>query len=97
MPGRTIRSVIAESLSASCPVICSDETPWTDLLEAGGGMVVRDLTPAGLAAYLQRLALMSTGERVDAKISAADVYLTLRKQQLDENILDEVRLGPARP
>jgi len=60
-------------------------------------MVVRDLTPAGLAAYLQRLALMSPGERVDAKISAADVYLTWRKQQLDENILDEARLGLARP
>jgi glycosyltransferase involved in cell wall biosynthesis len=95
--GENFGHVIVESLSASCPVICSDETPWTDLLEAGGGMVVRDLTPAGLAAYLQRLALMSPGERVDAKESAADVYLTWRKQQLDENILDEVRLGLARP
>jgi glycosyltransferase involved in cell wall biosynthesis len=95
--GENFGHVIAESLSASCPVICSDKTPWTDLLEAGGGMVVRDLTPAGLAAYLQRLALMSPSERVDAKTSAADVYLTWRKQQLDLNILDEVRLGPARP
>jgi glycosyltransferase involved in cell wall biosynthesis len=95
--GENFGHVIAESLSASCPVICSDETPWTDLLEAGGGMVVRDLTPAGLAAYLQRLALMSRGERVDAKKSAADVYLTWRKQQLDENILDETRLQLARP
>ena len=60
-------------------------------------MVVRDLTPAGLAVYLQRLALMSPGERVDAKKSAADVYLTWRKQHLDENILDEARLGLARP
>ena len=57
----------------------------------------RDLTSAGLAAHLQRLALMSTGERVDAKKSAADMYLTWRKQQLDENILDEARLGLARP
>src|SRR5664280_2388716 len=95
--GENFGHVIAESLSASCPVICSDETPWTDLLEAGGGMVVRDLTPAGLAAYLQRLALMSPGERVDAKKSAGNAYLTWRKQQLDENILDEVRLGLARP
>ena len=95
--GENFGHVIAESLSASCPVICSDETPWTDLLEAGGGMVVRDLTPAGLAAYLQRLALMSPGERVDAKKSAADVYPTWRKQQLDHNILDAVRLGLARP
>ena len=60
-------------------------------------MVVRDLTPAGLAAYLQRLALMSPGERVDAKKSVMDVYLTWRKQQLDENILDEARLQLARP
>jgi hypothetical protein len=60
-------------------------------------MVVRDLTPAGLAAYLERLALMSPGERVDAKISAADVYLTWRKQLLDGNIFDEARLGLAWP
>jgi glycosyltransferase involved in cell wall biosynthesis len=30
--GENVGHVIAESLSASCPVICSDETPWTDLL-----------------------------------------------------------------
>jgi glycosyltransferase involved in cell wall biosynthesis len=91
--GENFGHVIAESLSASCPVICSDNTPWTELLGSGGGMVVRDLTPAGLAVYLQRLALMSPGERVDAKKCAAHVYLNWRKQQVGRNILDEVRLG----
>jgi len=94
--GENFGHVIAESLSASCPIICSDETPWTDVLQAGGGAVVRDLTPAGLAVHLQRLALMSPGGRVDAKKSAGDAYLTWRKRQLDRNILDEVRLGLVR-
>jgi glycosyltransferase involved in cell wall biosynthesis len=89
--GESYGHVIAESLSAACPVICSDETPWTDLLLSGGGTVVRDLTPAGLAAYLERIALMSPGERVAAKLSAGDVYLTWRKRQLDRNVFDVVR------
>jgi glycosyltransferase involved in cell wall biosynthesis len=89
--GESYGHVIAESLSAACPVICSDETSWTDLLLSGGGMVVRDLTPAGLAAYLECVALMSPGERVAAKLSAGDVYLTWRRRQLDRNILDVVR------
>ncbi|QCX26491.1 glycosyltransferase family 4 protein [Nocardioides jishulii] len=37
--------VIAEALSASCPVMIPDTTPWTDVLRAGGGVVVEDREP----------------------------------------------------
>ena len=40
---------------------------------------------------------MSPGERIDAKQSAEDVYLTWQKKCLDQNILDEIGLGLARP
>lgn len=89
--GEGFGHVIAESLSASCPVICSAETPWTDVLEAGGGMIVRDLTSTGLADHLHKFALMEASERVAARQSAGTAYLTWRKQQSDQNILDVVR------
>jgi hypothetical protein len=72
-------------------VICSAETPWTDVLEAGGGMIVRDLTSTGLADHLHKFALMEASERVAARQSAGTAYLTWRKQQSDQNILDVVR------
>ena len=59
-------------------------------------MAVTDLTPALLAVYLQRIAPMSPRESVNAKKPAANVYMTWRRQQLGQNILDEVLLGLAR-
>ncbi|MDJ0323892.1 glycosyltransferase [Cryobacterium sp. PH31-AA6] len=42
--GENFGHVIAESLSVSCPVICSDNTPWSEVLRGGGGWVVSDRT-----------------------------------------------------
>jgi glycosyltransferase involved in cell wall biosynthesis len=95
--GEGFGHVIAESLSASCPVICSAETPWTEILEAGGGAVVRDLTPTSLAAHLQKVALMDPAERLGARRSAADAYASWRKQQSNLNVLDVVRHASCRP
>lgn len=52
--GENFGHVIAESLAASCPVICSDLTPWTPVLETGGGTVVRELIPAAFGEVLAR-------------------------------------------
>jgi hypothetical protein len=49
-----------------------------------------------LPVYLQRIAPMSPGESVSAKKSAANAYMTWRRQQLGQNILGEVLLGLAR-
>jgi hypothetical protein len=59
-------------------------------------MAVTDLTPALLAVYLHRIAPMWPGESLNAKKSAANVYMTWRRQQLGQNILDEVLFGLAR-
>lgn len=38
--GENFGHVIAEALSAGCPVLTSDQTPWTDLESEGGGWLV---------------------------------------------------------
>lgn len=43
--GENFGHVIAEALSESCPVMCSDTTPWTVRLAAGAGDVVKPNTP----------------------------------------------------
>ena len=60
--GENFGHVIAESLSASCPVICSDETPWSPVLRAGGGAVLTDATVATLAHQIDQFAQRSEEE-----------------------------------
>lgn len=38
--GENFGHVIAEALSESCPVMCSEHTPWTETLTSGGGVAV---------------------------------------------------------
>jgi glycosyltransferase involved in cell wall biosynthesis len=91
--GENFGHVIAESLSASCPVICSSETPWTQVLEEGGGAIVRELTAVGLGKELERIAAMTPGERLEAREAAGRAYKSWRKGADRPNILEEVRLS----
>lgn len=89
--GENFGHVIAESLSASCPVLCSDETPWTNLLEAGGGLVIRELTSDVLSREIERIAASSPGERYKARQAAGRAYISWRRQPAGPNILEQVR------
>ncbi|MDW5330629.1 glycosyltransferase family 4 protein [Plantactinospora sp. KLBMP9567] len=89
--GENFGFVIAESLSASCPVICSDETPWSDVLHDGGGRVLDELAPADLAKELDRFAAMTPRERLDARERAGDAYRAWRQAVGNDNLLDRVR------
>ena len=91
--GENFGHVIAESLSVSCPVVCSAETPWTPVLEAGGGVVVRSLTPAALATELDRLATLSPDERHKTRLAAGEAYRTWRATADGPNILDHILNG----
>jgi glycosyltransferase involved in cell wall biosynthesis len=91
--GENFGHVIAESLASSCPVICSDQTPWTPVLEAGGGQVVRDLTPAALGAVLTQWAAMSAAEIAVARDAARAAFLAWFGQQDCSNVLDLVLQG----
>jgi glycosyltransferase involved in cell wall biosynthesis len=91
--GENFGHVIAESLSASCPVICSDRTPWNSVLEGGGGTIVRELTVVGLGRELERIAAMTPGERLQARQAAGRAYESWRKGADGPNILDQARLA----
>jgi len=97
--GENFGYVIAESLSASCPVICSGETPWTDVLAGGGGWILDELTAADLAKRLEGVAALTPDERHEARQRAADTYRAWRRAVRDRNLLDRVRdadwLAPA--
>ncbi|MEU4714747.1 glycosyltransferase family 4 protein [Micromonospora purpureochromogenes] len=90
--GENFGHVIAESLSACCPVICSDQTPWSPVLRAGGGTVLADLTPAALAEQLDRVAKSTAEERLLARRAAGEAYRFWRTRAAGPNILDQVRL-----
>jgi glycosyltransferase involved in cell wall biosynthesis len=89
--GENFGHVIAESLSASCPVVCSDRTPWTSVLERGGGAIVRDLTVGGLGKALERIAAMTPTERLQARRNAGMAYRSWRKEAVGPNILEQAR------
>jgi glycosyltransferase involved in cell wall biosynthesis len=89
--GENFGHVIAESLSASCPVICSDKTPWTDVLEQGGGRVVRNLTAEHFGGEVQRIAVMTSEERTRQRHAAGLAYRAWQTNSADLNILETVR------
>ncbi|MEU5564176.1 glycosyltransferase family 4 protein [Micromonospora musae] len=89
--GENFGHVIAESLAAACPVLCSDRTPWTPVLLVGGCAVVPELTAPAWAAEIERWAERSADERYVARRAAADAYRRWRAGVTDETILDAVR------
>jgi glycosyltransferase involved in cell wall biosynthesis len=91
--GENFGHVIAESLSASCPVISSNETSWTKTLEAGGGRVVRDLTAESLGQEIERIVAMTPAERLCARQRAGDTYRSWRSSADGTNVLDQVRVA----
>ena len=88
--GENFGHVIAESLSASCPVVCSEDTPWSATLRTGGGAVVAPLSVDNLRAALERIARMTPRDRMGAREEAGRAYLAWRKTAAGPNILEQV-------
>jgi len=88
--GENFGHVIAESLSASCPVICSNATPWTEVLAAGGGAILPALNEDALAAEIERVAAMTSAQRLQARRVAGDCYRAWRQSVRDVNILNHI-------
>jgi glycosyltransferase involved in cell wall biosynthesis len=91
--GENFGHIIAESLSASCPVICSDTTPWTPVLEAGGGIVLHDRSASALTDELQQYAALTSHDRLRARERAGRTYQTWRSESLRSNILEQARVA----
>lgn len=71
--GENFGHVIAEALAASCFVLATAHTPWTDWLVAGGGVVL-DRSPVAWTEAIQRLAGECMEERVARRIAAGRTY-----------------------
>lgn len=96
--GENFGHVIAESLSAGCAVMCSDLTPWTPVLLAGGGTVVDAADPESIAAAVDRWAAMTIVERDTARPIVRSVYETWLTDHDSQNVLDIVfHSGDAHP
>ena len=91
--GENFGHVIAESLSASCPVLCADRTPWTPVIEAGGGILLADLDVQTLARQLDGLAAATPEQRFRARRAAGDAYRDWRARDAGVNLLDRIRLA----
>ncbi|WBB81585.1 glycosyltransferase [Micromonospora sp. WMMD882] len=90
--GENFGHVIGESLSVGCPVICSDRTPWTELLRSGGGEVLPDVTVDAVRAAIQRVVDRSPAQRHAARVAAAAAYRAWHARAGDtRSLLDQVR------
>ncbi|WP_328348652.1 glycosyltransferase family 4 protein [Micromonospora sp. NBC_00421] len=89
--GENFGHVILESLASGCPVICSDNTPFSKLIVDTGGVVVRPATAAGLSRVLDLLADRSAGERAEAKGTAGRRYRRWRQRNREPNVLEHAR------
>ncbi|MDI6101295.1 glycosyltransferase [Actinoplanes sp. NEAU-A12] len=85
--GENFGHVIAESLSASCPVICSDQTPWSAVLSAGGGAAIQNLSAGKLSAEIGRVMARSPAERLAARHAAGAAYRAWHASHSNENFL----------
>jgi len=72
--GENFGHVIAEALSASCPVLLQDVTPWTSRISNGGGFVIKDPSPITWALAIDRLAKCTGSERRALREDAARAY-----------------------
>jgi glycosyltransferase involved in cell wall biosynthesis len=89
--GENFGHVIAESMSVSCPVLASSETPWTAVLESGGGAVLADLSVDRLTRELQQLSAMAPLERHAMRRRVTVAYDDWRRATVDANVIDEWR------
>ncbi|WP_413466826.1 glycosyltransferase [Microbacterium sp. LRZ72] len=72
--GENFGHVIAEALSAACVVVTTPMTPWTKVLQAGGGVVIGDRSPNRWRLEIEQLARATRSERLSLRESAAQAY-----------------------
>ncbi|MCC2594327.1 glycosyltransferase family 4 protein [Tessaracoccus sp. OS52] len=72
--GENFGHVIAEALSASCPVMTTPYTPWTDALRLGGGVLVPDRTSDAWSQAIESYAELTPEERLKRRYEAGECY-----------------------
>jgi glycosyltransferase involved in cell wall biosynthesis len=88
--GENFGHVIAESLSAGCPVICSQQTPWTEVLNQGGGAALTEMGAHSWADEISWRAEQSPSQRDQAKRTTLDAYAAWRQGLETESAIEQV-------
>ncbi|MGP5561490.1 glycosyltransferase [Corynebacterium casei] len=78
--GENFGHVIAEALSQSCPVMCSANSPWTNRLKKGGGIVVQSNVPGSWSLELQDFLLSGPQAWEKAAASAGQSFTAWRNE-----------------
>jgi len=93
--GENFGHVIAEALSVSCPVICSDTTPWSGTLRAGGGVVVPDRTMPSWRTALVEYGATDGAHRRERRARAGEAYDQWKSQTATPHVFELVLSAPA--
>lgn len=89
--GENFGHVIAEALSESCPVLCSDATPWTERLAGGAGDVVSPNTPAAWVTAIREFIASGSAGWEQRSDRAADAFDEWRDENKGAHILELAR------
>lgn len=92
--GENFGHVIAEALSVSCPVVCSDTTPWSDTLRFGGGKVVPERTAQSWHAVLAEYMATDGALRRERRTRAGEAYDQWKARSTTPHIFDLVLAAP---
>lgn len=71
--GENFGHVIAEAMSVSCVVVTTPDTPWTERLQAGGGIVV-DRSVGSWVTVIEQLASETSDGRLAQRRAAGEAY-----------------------
>lgn len=72
--GENFGHVIAEALSAACIVMTTPMTPWTDVVQSGGGIIVDDRVPESWGVHIHALVSETPQRRLGRRSEAAHAY-----------------------
>lgn len=84
--GENFGHVIAEALSASCIVVTTPYTPWTDILHCGAGVVVPDRSIDAWEAAIDPIIHLTTEQRLAWRARAGELYSEWASQPKPEHI-----------
>lgn len=89
--GENFGHAIAEALSASCPVMCTPFTPWTDRLQSGGGVVVPSRNVSDWSEALNAYASLPGDARDQRRVAAGAAYIRWRTEEKGPHVFELVR------
>jgi len=88
--GENFGHVVPEALSVSCPVMCSGSTPWSEVLESGGGVVVWERSVYAWREALRSYAESPFVEHENMRERAGIVFGRWRERRSQEHVFSQL-------